>query len=57
MLIDRIEGGDVLSREDLQRVALLQALDVARAGELYLEEALEEENAADERFREHLEAR
>jgi len=45
-VIERLERGEAV---DPRRVAALQALDLARIGELFVLETLEEEAAADER--------
>jgi hypothetical protein len=50
-LIERLEAGQDPTRDELRRVALLQALDVARAGELFVEQAQQREDEADERTR------
>lgn len=45
-LIAKIEAGESV---DLQRVATLQALDIARAGEVFVADAIQRERDADER--------
>lgn len=40
-LIATIEAGKIPAREDLERIALLQALDVAKMGEDFAREAIE----------------
>lgn len=39
-LMARLEAGDVITREDLARIETLQALDVARIGEQFAQEAM-----------------
>lgn len=47
-LIKQVEQGEDV---DLKRVAKLQALDLARLGEVFVVEALEREEQADEQLR------
>jgi hypothetical protein len=47
-VIEQVENGEPV---DWQRVALLQTLDIARAGQRFLTEALEREENADEQLR------
>jgi hypothetical protein len=53
-LIDILEAGQDLTPEILRRTAQLQALDFARAGELFMEEAQQREVAADEQWEQHI---
>lgn len=46
-LIERLESGEEVSRADTRRILKLQALDVARMGEEFAEEAMEREDNAD----------
>ena len=47
-LSNRIEAGEPIMNEDLKRLALLQALDLARVGEACRQESEERESAADD---------
>lgn len=49
-IIERLEAGDVIAPADLRRIAQLQALDVAKAGEDFLAGQRLREKEADERF-------
>lgn len=53
-LIERMEAGDDPTPEELRRAQRLQALHLAKAGEDYLRESLEQEQAADEQFKQSL---
>ena len=46
-IIEQVESGQAV---DLEKVLLLQTLDLARVGETFLEETLANERAADEQF-------
>lgn len=46
--IEQVEKGEEV---DWDRLLTLQSLDIARAGELFLIDALEREDEADEQFR------
>lgn len=47
-VIEQVEKGEEV---DTNRILTLQALDIARAGELFVAEALKREDEADEQFR------
>lgn len=47
-LLGQVEAGEDV---DLQQIARLQALDLARVGELFALDAIESEREADEQFR------
>ncbi len=46
-LIDRAEAGEPITSEFLERVRTLQALDLVRSGEVFVEECIERERQAD----------
>lgn len=50
-MIERIERGESV---DTNRVLTLQALDVARVGELFVKDAIEREREFDDEFRSQL---
>jgi len=54
-LIERLEAGDDPTPAELGRVLLLQSLDVAKAGEDYLRQAVAAEERCTEEFRQALE--
>ena len=39
-LIKRIEAGDAVTQEDVDRIATLQALDIVNAGRAFVEEQI-----------------
>lgn len=45
-LIQRLEAGETVTQDELRRTAMLQALDVARAGEEYMAAAIESDAKA-----------
>ncbi len=51
-VIGQVERGEEV---DVERTLTLQALDVVRAGELFLADALKREDEADEQFKQLLE--
>ena len=51
-LIQRIEAGEVVTQKDVDRIARLQALDIARAGEEFARQA----SSADRQTSESLES-
>lgn len=55
-LIERLEAGDDPTPEELARLGRLQALDVARIGEEYVQQAVAENERRTEEFRQILEA-
>jgi hypothetical protein len=54
-LIERVERGDDPTPEELRRIQLLQAFDLAKAGEDYARQAMEREERRTEEFRQLLE--
>lgn len=50
-VIGQVERGEEV---DVNRVLALQSLDIARAGQLFLADALKREDEADEQFRQLL---
>ncbi len=46
-LIDRTEAGEPITNKTLARLKVWQALDVARAGEVFVQESIEREREAD----------
>ena len=55
-LITRIEAGETVTQEDVDRIARLQALDLARAGREFVTAWAAREEAETERFRQMVEA-
>ena len=53
-LIDRLEAGENPTQADLRRVAVLQALDVVRAGEEFVGESLLSQEEADAELKREL---
>ena len=53
-LIARLDAGDNPTQADLRRVAVLQALDVARAGEEFVAEAKQRQEEADAKLERYL---
>ena len=49
-VIDQLERGEELTRQKLRQLLRLQALDLAREGELFVEECLREQELADVRI-------
>ncbi len=54
-LMARLESGDILTKEDYRRLAMLQALDVARIGEQYVQQALARDAERTAEFKQSLE--
>ena len=50
-LIERIEAGEKVTQADVDRIATLQALDIAKAGEDFVREAVAEDRAMSESLR------
>lgn len=55
-MIERIENGETLSPEDMQRTLRLQALDIAKAGEDYVIAYMQEQERRTEEFRQLMES-
>ena len=53
-LIERLEAGDDPTPEELRRLALLQALDVAKLGEDYVSAAIAQDKQLTEDFRQKM---
>lgn len=49
-LAERIENGDAVTQVDVDRVATLQAFDLAQMGRQFVEETLAREKEADNEF-------
>ena len=56
-LIERLERGLPISKEDLHRMVAIQALDLARIGEDFAREGIQREREHTERFRQSEEKR
>lgn len=54
-VIEKLEAGDTVTRDDVQRVAALQALDIAVAGREFMEETARREAEHTQKFREFTE--
>ena len=55
-MIGRLEAGETLSREDLRRYSQLQALDIAKLGEDYVQQCVEREEQATQQLKDAMEA-
>lgn len=55
-IIEKLESGEPITQDELNRVAALQALDIVLLGQEYIEQQIEAEDQADEQFRQQLEA-
>jgi len=53
-LIEKLEAGESITQEDIDRIARLQQLDAAARVNAILEEQLEDERRADERLQQLL---
>lgn len=53
-LIDQIEADADPTHDDLRRVATLQVLDVARAGEVFVAESQQAQEEADAELKRHV---
>ena len=53
-LISRIEDGPPVTQADVDRLAILQAIDVAKIGEEFARETIRQNSAATENYREVL---
>ncbi len=49
-MIDDLEQGHDLTRQQLRNVLRLQALDLVREGELFVDQVIEQERLADVQF-------
>lgn len=50
-LIERVEAGESVSKDEIDRAVTLQSLDAVRAGELFALDQLQAEDVSDEHFR------
>ncbi len=50
-LISKIEAGEIPTTEDVRRISLLQALDLVKHGNDFVQEALDRERQAIEQFK------
>lgn len=55
-LIQRIEAGETVTQHDLDRIASLQALDIAKAGEDFAREQCATERELSNQYREMMES-
>lgn len=55
-LIQRYEAGETPTGEDLRRIAALQALDLAKMGEDFVQQVAEQDARQTEEFKAYLEA-
>lgn len=55
-LVAKIEAGEAVTSDDIDRIASLQALDLARAGRMFVQQACAAEEKQTEELRKALEA-
>jgi hypothetical protein len=53
-LMERIEAGENITQDDVDRIALLQAFDVVKLSELHLHGSIGREEEQTEKYRQHL---